>query len=133
MIKRETRIQELMTSGMERNAMLRQVAAEFQVSERTIRKQYESVVRQMQALVKEQRHELRATLMARQEGIFQKAMEKANLKTALQATTEQAKLGGLYDPDVVNDKKTPEVIVFKEKEFSNVTPLQIVPDKVENE
>lgn len=116
---------------MERNLMLRTIATEFGVSERSIRKQYEQIVTDMQALVKEQRHELRAQLMARQEGIFQKAIEKGNLKTALEATRDQAKLAGLFDTEI-EPAKRPDAIVFKEKDFS--TPLAVVPTKAaENE
>lgn len=126
MIARETRIQQLMTEGMDRGAMLRTVAAEFSVSERSVRKQYEQIVNSMQTLVKEQRHELRANLMARQEGIFQKAIQKGNLKTALEATRDQARLGGLFESEI-DQVKRPEAIVFKEKDFS--TPLAVVPTK----
>lgn len=125
-IAREQRIQALMNQGMERNLMLRTVAQEFNTSERNIRKQYEEIVRGMQALVKEQRHELRANLMARQEGIFQKAMEKGNLKTALEATRDQAKLAGLFEAEIEASKR-PEAIIFKERDFS--TPLAVVPAK----
>lgn len=122
-IAREERIQKLMSEGMDRNLMLRAVAKEFGVSEASIRRQYEKIVAEMQSLVKEQRHELRATLMARQEGIFQAAMGKGNLKTALEATRDQAKLAGLFESEIEQAKR-PEAIIFKEKDFS--TPLAVV-------
>jgi AraC-like DNA-binding protein len=126
MIQREQMIQELMSKGMERNLMLRTVASAFHVSERSIRKQYEAIVSEIQTMVKDQRHELRAQLMARQEGIFQKAIEKGNLKTALEATRDQAKLAGLFEAEIAETKR-PEAIIFKEKDFS--TPLSVVPQK----
>lgn len=126
MIAREERIQRLMSEGMDRNLMFRTVATEFGVSERSVRKQYEQIVADMQTLVKDQRGELRANLMARQEGIFQAAMGKGNLKTALEATRDQAKLAGLFDAEIEQPKKR-EAIIFKEKDFS--TPLTVVPAK----
>jgi len=131
MIKREKRIQELMALGKDRQTILATVAQEENIMEKSVETQYYQIINELQKLVKENRYELRANLMARQEAIYQKAMEKNALKMALEATAAQAKLGGLYDADVVQDKKSPEVIVFKEKEFSK--PLAVVPNKVENE
>lgn len=125
-IAREQRIHKLMSEGMERGLMLRTVATEFGVSERSIRRQYEDIIAAMQTMVKDQRGELRANLMARQEGIFQAAIGKGNLKTALEATRDQAKLGGLFEAEIETAKR-PDTIVFKEKDFS--TPLTVVPAK----
>lgn len=130
MIRREKAIQKLMAEGADRNTILETVAAAEGITTRAVEKQYYQIIASMQELVKEQRHELRANLMARQEAIFQKAMAKDNLKTALEATNAQAKLGGLYDV-AIEETKRPEAIIFKEKDFSN--PLQVVPDKAENE
>lgn len=131
MLRREKLIQKLMADGIDRSTIFNTVASQEGISELTVRKQYYQIVDELQKLVKEQRHELRANLMARQESIYQKAMAKDNLKTALEATNAQAKLGGLYEAEMDSPKR-PEAIIFKEKDFSNT--LQVVPDKkVENE
>lgn len=127
MLQREQLIQKLMAEGVERNTMLKIVAREFKVSERSIRKQYELIVSDIQKMFKEQRGELRANLMARQEGIFQECIKKGNLKTALEATRDQAKLAGLFETEA-EEVKRPDAIIFKEKDFS--TPLAVVPSKV---
>jgi uncharacterized protein YoaH (UPF0181 family) len=131
MIRREQRIQELMAQGVNRNNIVRIVADEEKITKPTVIKQYDQLLKDMQGLMQEQRGELRANLMARQEGIFQKAIEKGNLKTALEATNAQAKLAGLFEVEV-DVPKRPETIIFKEKDFSK--PLAVVPSqKVENE
>lgn len=130
MIRRERRIQELMAAGIDRKQIFATVAKEEKISEGSVRKQYYLIIDELQQLAKEQREELRATLMARQEAIYQKAMDKQSLKVALEVTNAQAKLGGLFEAEV-GQSRQPEAIIFKEKDFSQ--PLQVVPKKAENE
>lgn len=129
MLRRERKIQELMAAGIDRNQIFQTIAIQERISEGTVKRQYYMIINELQQLAKEQRDELRASLMARQEAIYQKAMEKQNLKTALEATNAQAKLCGLYEPETLAAKQ-PEAIIFKEKDFSQ--PLQVVPKKAEN-
>lgn len=130
MVRRERLIQELMSQGLDRNTIFRTVAEKENIAESSVCRQYYAIVSDMQKLVKDQRDELRANLMARQDAIYQRAISANNLKTALDATSAQAKLGGLYESEISSPKQ-PEAIIFKEKDFSN--PLQVVPKKAENE
>lgn len=130
MIRRDKLIQQKMAEGLDRNTIFREIAKVEGVSEASIKRQYYMIIADLEKLVQTDKHELRATLMARQEAIYQEAIKGKNLKTALEATNAQAKLGGLYETEA-NAPKQPEAIIFKEKDFS--TPLQVVPTKAENE
>lgn len=130
MIKREQRIRSLMGEGRATFEILSIVAEEYKVTENAIRKQYELILKDIQKLMKEERHNLRATLMARQDEIFKEAMSKKNLKVALESTNAQAKLGGLYEHEV-SEAKRPEAIIFKEKDFS--APLAVVPPRASSD
>jgi hypothetical protein len=130
LIRREKRIQALMAEGADRTTILNTVAKEEKVSPRTIEEQYYEIVSEIEKLVKENRSELRAQLMARQEKIFKQAMSEGMYKTALDATVAQAKLAGLNDV-ITEAPKRPEVITIKERDFSST--LTVVPKKAENE
>jgi hypothetical protein len=129
-LRREQLIHRLMSEGKPRTAIFSEVAKLENISEASVKRIYYQIVGELQKLVKEERHELRANLMARQEAIFQQAFNKGNLKTALEATSQQAKLAGLYEAQTEAPKR-PEAIIFREQDFSK--PLTVVPDKAENE
>ncbi len=130
MIRREKAIQEMMSQGIDRTTICETLAAKEKVSAKSIERQYYQIVGAMERLVTENRSELRANLMARQEAIFKKSMEDAKYKTALDATVAQAKLGGLNET-VSEETKRPEVITMREKDFSG--SLEVVKPKAENE
>jgi hypothetical protein len=130
-LKREQRIIELMSEGKDRNQIFDIISREDKVSPRTVETQYYRVVSSMEKLVDEDRAELRAKLMARQEAIFTKALTAGALKTALEATVAQAKLAGLNEK-IEKTPERPKMITLKEQDFSG--KLEAVPaPKVENE
>lgn len=79
---------------------------------------------------REQLPELKASLMARVDHIFNQALENENLKTALESINLQAKIGGIYDKKEVVEEKTPDIITVKKRD--NVTHISEVK-KSENE
>ena len=131
MLRREKRIIELMAEGASRNTIFETIALEEKIAERTVETQYLQVVKKMGRLVDEDRAELRANLMARQEAIFKEAMKAKALKVALDSTTAQAKLAGLNEK-IEKSPERPKMITLQEKDFSG--KLEAVPSKkAENE
>lgn len=132
MIRREKRIMDLMEEGADRNTIFETVAKEEKISPRTVETQYLHIVKKLDKLLDENRSELKANLMARQEAIYKKALKVGALKVALDSTTAQAKLGGLFE-NIETEKERPKTIVFKEKDMSG--KLAVVPEtgKVEND
>lgn len=133
MINREKRIMELMANGADKTSLVEAVAKEFKIATRTVENQYQQVIKKMEKLVEEDRSELRANLMARQEAIYKRALETGALKVALDSTTAQAKLAGLNEK-IEKSPERPKMITLKEKDFSG--SLKAVPsdkDKAVNE
>ena len=120
-----------MAEGASRNTIFETIALEEKIAERTVETQYLQVVKKMERLVDEDRAELRANLMARQEAIFKEAMKAKALKVALDSTTAQAKLAGLNEK-IEKSPERPKMITLQEKDFSG--KLEAVPSKkAENE
>ena len=126
MIRRETLIQRLIAEGHRPTDIFETVAKEFRVSARTVERQYYSIVNELSSLATEGRKELRGTLMARYEKLYQMAIESANIKSALETCNAQAKLSNLYQHDKT-EKKLPEFIEISEQDFSGT--LKVVGDE----
>jgi len=93
-------------------------------------RQYYSLINAMASVVDEGRAELRAKLMARNDHIYRQSLSEGKYKTALDANTAQAKLGGLHE--VVNkEQKMPDVINVGERDYSK--PLKAVGSSDEKE
>lgn len=69
----------------------------------------------MEDMVNENKAELRATLMARNDHIFKKSLQEGKYKTALDANMAQAKLAG-FGKDEVEAPKRPEFIRVSERQ-----------------
>jgi hypothetical protein len=130
MLRRNQRIQALMAQGANKGTILATVAKEENIADCTVERQYLNIIGEIQKLVSDNKPEFRAMLMARQESIYQKALERNQLKLALEATVYLAKLAGLFE-QAVETPKRPDAILFKERDFSN--PLTVVPDKTGND
>jgi len=122
MYLREVDIQNLMAQGMSKDTLCEELANKWRVSPRTIETQYYHLVNAMEAMVTEGRRELRASLMARNDMIFREAVRTKKFKTALDANTAQARLGGLFEPGA-QENKVPEVIEVAERDFSSKPKL----------
>lgn len=131
MLEREKLIVQLMGQGVDRKDILTQVAEKYNLREASVEYQYYKILKEMQQLADEKKDDLRATLMARQDLIYRKSLEKDQLKTALDATVAQSKLAGL-DQKVQEKEKTPDAILIKEKDFTKLEPVPS-PKKAENE
>ena len=128
MTLREVRIQELMSEGLDRNEIVDKVSEEFNVSPRGVKDQYYRIVNELTKMVEENRGEVRARLMARNDHLYRKSLAEGKYKTALDANVAQAKLAGLNDK-VEKEQRTPEVIEIKEADFSK--QIALVGDKAE--
>lgn len=121
MIERERDIQTLIAEGRTSTQIKQELAIKYNVNEKTIYNQYLQILGEIKKQVAEGREDLRATLMARNDYIYIEAIKNKNYKTALDATSAQAKLAGLAEKTEVVDKK-PEFIKIYERGAE--TPVQ---------
>jgi hypothetical protein len=127
---REIRIQELMSQGHDKNYIVEAVSKQFNVSPRGVQDQYHRIVAAVSKMVEENRGEIRANLMARNDHLYRVSLAEGKYKTALDANVAQAKLAGLNDR-VEKEHKSPDVITITEADFSK--GISLVGDKAENE
>lgn len=125
MLTREKDIQAYIAQGVSVRQMCEELAVKYNVLPRSIYNQYLQIVSEIKKSVLEGREELRAQLMARNDYIYAKALAANNLKTALDATTAQAKLAGLSDKAEAETKR-PEIITIKER--GATTGLELVKE-----
>ena len=129
MYQRELEIQELMAEGKTRDQICEICAERWKVAPRTVETQYYKLVTEMEKLVIESREELRATLMTRNDYIYQRSMKTGKHKTALDANMANAKIGGLFNEKAEMQKESKKIIITEREQPS----LQVVKSKVENE
>jgi hypothetical protein len=127
---REIEIQAMMAEGFTMSQICDSLAPRYKVSPRTIENQYYALVNAMRKLVEEGRAELRAKLMAQNDLIYKKSLTEKKYKVALDATTAQAKLAGLYEPGQ-QETAPPDVIEVEQRDFS--TRPVLVGERAENE
>jgi len=127
MYMREMEIHEMLAEGKTRDQIFEDCSVHWKVSPRTVETQYYKIVNAIEAIVLEGREQLRAELMIKNDYLYAKAMKNGKLKTALDINMAQAKIGGLFDDKKVEKSKSKEIKIGERQ------PLEVVPDKVENE
>ena len=95
------------------------ISEKFNISERTVERQYSAVIKNIGKMVAEDRESLRSELMLRNDLIFKRSMEEGKFKTALDANMAQAKLARLFDEEV-EDKQRPKIITLTQKKFDTL-------------
>ena len=96
------------------------VAEEFNISPRTVERNYYSVVDELAKETWEQRTELRATLQSKLETIYKTAVEDGNLRAAIDACNSQARIGGLFEQRPEQQRELPTVIELSEGDFRQI-------------
>ena len=127
MYKRGVEIRKMIGEGYPLSVIEEEIARIFKIAQATVRKQYYVILKEITQVVQEDREQLRAKLMARNETIYQKSITERQYRTALDANMAQAKLGGLFNQDD-SKSKGPEII-----EIAARTPLQIVGEDEKEE
>lgn len=126
LLDREALIVSLIANGVEKKAIFEEVATKYDLSPRSVERQYYYIIGEMAKEAEAARTELRGTLMARYDLIYKKALADDNLKSALDACNSQAKVGGLLERKT-EDKgpELPKVLEFTERDDGE--PLKVVP------
>lgn len=114
---RENAIMDMIQEGRSFSDICETIAAKFEISPRTVERNYYAVVDALGSISNERKRDLRAILIARQDGIYKKAMSEGNYDLALKVTAQMAKTGGLFD-------------TIKESEPSLPTVIELVPKAV---
>ena len=130
MILREKDIQALIAQGVAVTVMCDELAVKYNVQSRSIYNQYLAIISDIKKSVVEGRDELRAQLMARNDYIYKQALTTGNLKTALDATTAQAKLAGLNE---LKDQTVTKPTIITLKERGTAAELTIVKEAINSE
>jgi len=127
MYQRGIEIRKMIGEGYPVDQICEEIARQFKISPRTVQDQYYTILKEISLVVTEDREQLRAKLMARNETIYQKAVTERNYRTALDANMAQAKLGGLFEKED-SSKELPEIIEVTERK-----PLKVVGQTDESE
>lgn len=116
----------MINEGYSKDFIVEAVSSQFNCTPRSIYDQYRNILNSMISLASEDREQLRATLMLRNDEIYRKAVTERKFKTALDANLAQAKLGGLFN-ETAEKSKQPEFIEITER-----PPLKVVGDGSES-
>jgi len=105
MVEREDDIQIKLAKGLDIKDFSAELATKHRCAELSITKQYRTIIKAMVAIQKENRGELKVTLMMRNDHLYRTALAKGNIKYAMDAINLQAKIGGLYEAEKIEEKK----------------------------
>lgn len=119
--EREQAIHALIRRGASVRTIEDKLSKQYNCAKSTIRSHYNRVMQELIDANKEAVPELKATLLARAEHIFEIAMDSGNLRTALDTINTQAKIGGVLDRSEKKEDKTPDFITIAKRD--NVRPI----------
>lgn len=128
LIEREEDIHTAIRLGQEPAEFSKILAKKHDCSPHTIMRQYRELVNQLAESQKEVREELRVELELQAKHIQSLALQNGNLKNALDAINQRAKLSGLYLPEKEETPKAPPKPVFNFVKQDNSVPLSVVPE-----
>ena len=127
MMERADDIKEALLRGEPASSFIPIIANKFNCSKSTIERQYRSIITLLANEQKEQLHQLRSELIMRSESLYRLAVERGNIRNAIDAINIQAKIAGLYLPEK-EEKEAKEVApIFQFKKVDN-SNLSVVPD-----
>lgn len=127
LIEREEDIQTAIRLGQEPTDFAKVLATKHKCSPGSIMRQYREIINYLAETQKDEREGLRAELEMQAKHIQSKALEQDNLKHALDAINQRAKLAGLYNPAKEEAAKEPPKPVFNFVPRDNSVPLAVVP------
>lgn len=123
-LERRARIMDCIEQGMTSSEIFNRLSREEKVSPRTIERTYYQIIDEMAMIQNEHKNELRATILARQEYIYKRAVKNNNMNLALRCLGDIAKVGGLFDQKAKEETDLPKVI-----EYYDTTPLKAIDGK----
>jgi len=116
---REIDIHQYIAQGLKRKQIFKKVATKYDISERTVERQYYKVLKGISEDVSKSRSNLRTELMTRNDEIYKRSMEEGKFKVALDANMAQAKLAKLDREEEKKDNR-PSIITLVEKKFDKL-------------
>ena len=125
MYLREQEIVSLIAIGFTRADIAEQLAPKFKVSNKTVERQYDSIIESWVLNDKDQIDQAKANYIMRLEGLYQKACKDKMWKTASEIIEKQAKIMGIYSPKAATKEAAPTINIVSKN------GLSVVP-KVEN-
>lgn len=117
--QRELDIHFYISEGFKRKEIFKKISEKYKISERTVERQYYSILKRLSQDIEDSRSNLRNELMTRNDEIYKRAMSEGKFKVALDANMAQAKLAQL-DKDQEKEEKRPEIITLVEKKFDTL-------------
>lgn len=125
-LERRSRVISCIEQGMPSSEIFDSLSREEKVSPRTIERTYYQIIDEMAMIQNEHKNELRATILARQEYIYKRAIKNQNMNLALRCLNDIAKVGGLFEQKSKEEPDLPKVI-----EYYDSTPLKAISGKEE--
>ncbi len=129
-IEREKRILKLLSEGIRPMDICNQIAKEFDVSPRTIERQYQNLSKELGENTEEARQEARLMTEAWLREAYLLAKEKEQPKGMIDAAKEYNRLKGVYD-DHSNEVAPPKVIKIKQVDSSASLKVVGEPEDVD--
>lgn len=122
--QRELDINFYISQGLRRKDICKKIGEKYNISPRTVERQYSSILKRMSEDIEKSRTDLRNELMTRNDEIYKRSMSEGKFKVALDANMAQAKLANLFEKQEKEEKR-PEIIDIVEQDFGK---LKAVPD-----
>jgi len=119
MLLREIAINEYIAQGLKRKQVCNKVAARFNISPRTVERQYSKVLKQITEELSNSRENVRSELLTKIDAIYKYSMEEGKPKVALDACLAHAKLAKLDKESEAQDTR-PKFINLTEMKFDKL-------------
>ncbi len=126
---RELDIVTMIHEGHARKHICDVIAEKWNVTSRSIDRQYLKILRDMRESMVENKGELAASLMQKAEYIYKLSLASGKLKTALDAINSQAKISGIQAHIDSGKSKAPQIITIRESDQSKPKLVPITEEE----